>query len=74
MEDNEKISPENYSNWFALYHLCQNIGSQKAIHISSVEFSKILKLSQQTASRRINDLEDLGWIERKIKGKEQVIR
>ena len=74
MEDNEKISPENYANWFALYHLCQNIGSQKAIHISSVEFSKILDLSQQTASRRINDLEDLGWIQRKIVGKEQIIR
>ena len=74
MEDNERISPENYSNWYALYHLCQNIGSQKAIHISSVEFSKILNLSQQTASRRITNLEELGWIERKIKGKEQVIR
>lgn len=74
MEDNERISPENYSNWFALYHLCQNIGSQKAIHISSVEFSKILNLSQQTASRRITNLEELGWIERKIKGKEQIIR
>lgn len=74
MENSKEIPPENYSNWFALYHLCQNIGSQKAIHISSVEFSKILHLSQQTASRRINDLEDLGWIERKIKGKEQIIR
>ena len=74
MEENERISPEKYSNWFALYHLCQNIGSQKAIHISSVEFSKILNLSQQTASRRITNLEELGWIERKIKGKEQVIR
>ncbi|MFX1366083.1 MAG: DUF120 domain-containing protein [Promethearchaeota archaeon] len=74
MENNTEVSPENYSNWFALYHLCQNIGSQKAIHISSVEFSKILHLSQQTASRRIKDLEDQGWIERKIKGKVQVIR
>ncbi|MFX1502340.1 MAG: DUF120 domain-containing protein [Promethearchaeota archaeon] len=74
MENNTEVSPENYSNWFALYHLCQNIGSQKAIHISTVEFSKILHLSQQTASRRIKDLEDQGWIERKIKGKEQVIR
>ncbi len=74
MEDNERISPEKYSNWFALYHLCQNIGSQKAIHISSVEFSKILNLSQQTASRRITNLEELGWIEKKIKGKEQIIR
>ncbi|MFX1311579.1 MAG: DUF120 domain-containing protein [Promethearchaeota archaeon] len=74
MEPKESISPEDYANWFALYHLCQNLGSQKSIHISSVEFGKILKLSQQTASRRINNLEELGWIQRKVKGKEQIIR
>ncbi len=74
MEENEQVSPDNYANWFALYHLCQNIGSQKAIHISSVEFGGILDLSQQTASRRIKNLEDLGWIERKIDGKSQTIR
>lgn len=74
MEDRKKISSDNYANWFALYHLCQNIGSRKAIHISSVEFGKILNLSQQTASRRINQLEEIGWIQRKIVGKEQIIR
>ena len=74
MEEKEQISPDNYANWFALYHLCQNIGSQKAIHISSVEFGGVLNLSQQTASRRIKNLEDLGWIERKIDGKSQTIR
>ena len=74
MEYKENIPPENYANWFALYHLCLNIGSQKAIHISSVEFGKVLNLSQQTASRRINNLEELGWIQRKVEGKEQIIR
>lgn len=74
MEDKTKISTDNYAHWFALYHLCQKIGSQKAIHINSVEFSKILGVSQQTASRRINDLEEIGWIERKIIGNEQIIR
>ncbi|MFX1303848.1 MAG: DUF120 domain-containing protein [Promethearchaeota archaeon] len=74
MEDKEEISSENYANWFALYHLCRNIGSRKAIHISSIEFGKILNLSQQTASRRINQLEEIGWIQRKIVGKEQIIR
>lgn len=74
MSKEEEITPENYANWFALYHLCQNIGSQKSIHISSVEFAKLLHLSQQTASRRINSLEELGWIERKINVKEQIIR
>jgi riboflavin kinase len=74
MEYKKEISQENYANWFALYRLCQNIGSQKAIHISSTKFGKILDLSQQTASRRINNLEEIGWIQRKIIGKEQVIR
>ena len=74
MEDKEGIPSDNYANWFALFHLCQNIGSQKAIHISSVEFGKVLNLSQQTASRRLNQLEEMGWIQRKIKGKEQTIR
>ena len=74
MEDKDSISPENYANWFALYHLCQNIGSRKSIHINSVEFGKLLDLSQQTASRRINNLEEMKWIQRRITGKEQIIR
>lgn len=71
---NNSVSPDNYANWFALYYLCQNIGDKKSIHMSSVEFGKILNLSQQTASRRMQDLEEMGWIERKLEGKEQVIR
>jgi riboflavin kinase len=74
MEEKDIISSENYANWFALYNLCQIIGSRKSIHISSVEFGRILSLSQQTASRRINQLEEIGWIQRKISGKEQIIR
>ncbi|MBD3341735.1 MAG: DUF120 domain-containing protein, partial [Candidatus Lokiarchaeota archaeon] len=71
---NNSISPDNYANWFALYHLCQQIGNKKSIHISSVDFGELMEVSQQTASRRIQDLEKLGWIERKIEGKSQVIR
>jgi riboflavin kinase len=70
----EEIPPDHYANWFALFHLCQNIGSQKAIHMSSVEFAKILNLSQQTASRRLSQLEEISWIKRKIIGKEQSIK
>ena len=47
MADEYKISAENYANWFALFHLCQNMGSKKAVHTSTVEFGKILNLSQQ---------------------------
>jgi riboflavin kinase len=74
MEVKDIISSENYANWFALYKLCQIIGSRKSIHINSVEFGKILNLSQQTASRRISQLEEIGWIQRKVSGKEQIIR
>jgi len=64
MSEEDEITPENYANWFALYHLCQQIGNQKAIHISSVELGDIMGVSQQTASRRIQDLEKLRWIKR----------
>ncbi len=74
MPEKDEIIPENYANWFALYHLCQQIGNQKAIHISSVELGDIMGVSQQTASRRIQDLEKLGWIKRKIEGKTQILR
>jgi len=69
----EDITPDNYANWFTLFHLCQQIGNQKNIMISSVELGEIMGVSQQTASRRIQDLEKLGWIKRKINGKNQII-
>jgi riboflavin kinase len=74
MPEELNISPDNYANWFSLYHLCQNIGNQKAIHISSTELGEIIGVSQQTASRRLMNLEELGWIKRKIEGKAQTIR
>ena len=73
MNNNANISPENYANWFALYKLCQLAKERKYIEISSIKFGEILGLSQQTGSRRINDLENLGWIKRKVDGKLQKI-
>ena len=70
---NLNISPENYANWFALYHLCQRLGKKKDIHINSSEFGEMMGVSQQTAARRIQNLEELNWIERKIEGKMQII-
>ena len=67
------VSPDNYANWFALYQLCKHIEHRHTINISSVEFGKLLNLSQQTASRRISDLENLGWIKRRIEKKIQKI-
>ena len=73
MKENEEITPENYANWFALFELSRLTKNRRSINISSVEFGELLGLSQQTGSRRINDLEDLGWIKRRSEGKTQKI-
>ncbi|MFX0025246.1 MAG: DUF120 domain-containing protein [Candidatus Hermodarchaeota archaeon] len=73
MKENEEITPENYANWFALFELCRLTKDRRSINISSVEFGELLGLSQQTGSRRIKDLEDLGWIKRRSEGKTQKI-
>ena len=73
MKENEEITPENYANWFALFELCRLTKDRRSINISSLEFGEVLGLSQQTGSRRIKDLEDLGWIKRRSEGKTQKI-
>ncbi len=67
-------SPENYSDWFALYLLSKHFKLQQSIKISSAEFGSILSVSQQTGSRRIQNLAQLGWITKKIDGKSQIIQ
>ena len=73
MNNSGDISPDNYANWFALFQLCHLAKERRYIEISTVKFGEILGLSQQTGSRRINDLEQLGWIKRKVTGKTQRI-
>ena len=74
MAKENNVSSDNYANWFSLYYLCQQIGNKKEIQISSVELGELMDVSQQTASRRIQDLEKLGWIKRRIDGKTQIIK
>ncbi|MBY9005804.1 MAG: CTP-dependent riboflavin kinase [Candidatus Lokiarchaeota archaeon] len=73
MLDREETSSKNYANWFALYTLGKYSEDMLSLRISSIEFGKVLNISQQTASRRINDLEALEWIERTIEEKTQHI-
>ncbi|MGV9173932.1 MAG: DUF120 domain-containing protein [Promethearchaeia archaeon] len=73
MSNEYNINPDNYANWFALYCLCSQLGNKRSIRINSREFGDLLGVSQQTASRRINELMELNWINRKIKGKTQII-
>ena len=73
MENNEEISPKNHANWFALLKLCQLSKYQRSIQLSSSKFGELLGLSQQSAHRRIIDLEELNWIKREVEGKSQRI-
>lgn len=73
MSNEEEINPENYSNWFALYMLAKYAEDTLSIEISSIELGRLLNVSQQTASRRLSDLEQLGWITREVGAKGQFI-
>ncbi len=73
MVEEDGITPEKYINWFTLYRLCQFTQDKRSINITTVEFGQLLNLSQQSGSRRINELEKLGWIKKKINGKSQAI-
>ncbi|TXT64388.1 MAG: Riboflavin kinase [Promethearchaeota archaeon] len=73
MPNNTEIAPENYSNWFALYMLSKCSEDTLSLEISSIELGKLLNVSQQTASRRLNDLEELKWIKREVGAKGQYI-
>jgi len=60
-------------SWFALITLA-NLGASEAIEISSIEFAQKINTSQQTASRRLKELEKRGFITRVISHKGQSIR
>ncbi len=60
-------------DWFALFTLA-NLGAYDVIEISSIEFAEKIGVSQQTASRRLKELEKKGWITRVISHKGQSIR
>lgn len=73
MAETDPFTPEISVNWFTLYKLCQVFQNQHSINITTAEFGKYLNLSQQTASRRIRELEHLGWIKKKQEGKSHKI-
>lgn len=59
--------------WFSLFELARTLHERGKIHISSTEFAKSLRVSQQTASRRLRALEQEGWIERKVEKFHQIV-
>jgi len=59
--------------WFTLLHLARRGGLRKGIFISTPELAKDLGTSQQTASRRVLELEAKGYIKRSVTRKGQII-
>jgi len=59
--------------WFTLLHLARRGGLRKGILISTPELAKDLGTSQQTASRRVLELEAKGYIKRSVTRKGQII-
>jgi riboflavin kinase len=59
--------------WFALFTLA-NLGADEGVEISSIEFAEKIGSSQQTASRRLKELEKKGLVTRIISHKGQSIR
>jgi len=60
--------------WFSLYSLLENGAASKPIRISTVELSKKLGESQQSASRHLQLLEEMGLINRSITPEGSLIR
>jgi riboflavin kinase len=65
-----KIDPDL---WFALLHLAKLGALRKGVFINTFELAKELGTSQQTASRRILELEAKGYIKRSVSRKGQTI-
>ncbi|MGQ9720726.1 MAG: DUF120 domain-containing protein [Candidatus Jordarchaeum sp.] len=60
--------------WFTLFTLAKMGAQSKTLDISSTKLGKKMNISQQTASRRLQQLEEKGWLVRKITRKGQLVR
>jgi riboflavin kinase len=59
--------------WFALLHLAKLGALRKGVFINTFELAKELGTSQQTASRRILELEAKGYVRRSVSRRGQTI-
>jgi len=60
--------------WFTLFTLARMGAQLKTLEISSTTLGKKMNVSQQTASRRLQQLEEKGWLSREITRKGQFVR
>ncbi|MFX0169261.1 MAG: DUF120 domain-containing protein [Candidatus Hodarchaeota archaeon] len=64
----------NEQLWFTLLALAQLGAVGNSIRTSTSRLARLLKTSQQTASRRLSTLEKQGWIHRTLNNRGQLIR
>lgn len=64
----------NEELWFTLFEIALMGGCEGAVDVSSTRLAERLKVSQQTAARRLQDLEKEGLIVREITAKGQNVR
>lgn len=62
------------SLWFTLYHLLLQGAGARPIRISTTRLSKSLGCSQQSASRHLRLLEDLGLLSRRLEAKGTLLK
>ncbi len=60
--------------WFTLLAIARIGGASNSVHTSTPRLATLLEVTQQTASRRLRELEKKGWIRRTINRQGQVIR
>ncbi len=60
--------------WFTLYRLGELGGVWRPVEISTPRLAKMLGCSQQTASRHLIELERLGYIERRIERRSELVK
>jgi len=60
------IDTHSWKNFYALYKLAEMGASRRTAKVSTEYLAEKMGLSQQTASRRLIQLEKMGWIKRTI--------
>jgi len=60
------IDTHSWKNFYALYKLAEMGASRRTVKVSTEYLAEKMGLSQQTASRRLIQLEKMGWIKRTI--------
>jgi len=60
------VDAQSWKHFFALYKLAEMGASRRTVKVSTEYLAEKMGLSQQTASRHLIELDNMGWIQRTI--------